>query len=467
MSFHGYEKTDILRNYDVFPKVFVKGKESEINIRSLGARPAFEPGKEYDVVICALEGGTPWDYPATGDFRELKLTCSDDLSFKFRYTFDKEMMYFIRFLNDEGRKIIQFPVYCVEKDLAGRWPLTGDLHMHTTESDGSQCPEVVCANYRNHGYDFMVVSDHGRYYPSLNAIKAFKGVKTGLTIVPGEEVHMPRVHDQRCDFHIVNFGGEYSINFLTETGAAIEKGHAKKIRSLNGKCPEFMPLPEWEDKMEKLAKKIKAPKDVDALQAAVAKWIFDEIRKANGLGIFAHPTWISNVYHVPEAFNRFITENKYFDAFEVLGGENYFEHNGFQTVKYYEDKAKGIRYPIVGSTDSHSSNPSNRNAYICSTMVFSPKNERTALISSIKDFYSVAIDTISTEFRVVGDNRLVRYATFLLKEYFPLHDELCFEEGRLMKQYVTGTEEERAEAKAVLNVIGDRVQKHREKYFDF
>jgi hypothetical protein len=27
---------------------------------------------------------------------------------------------------------------------------------------------------------------------------------------------------------------------------------------------------------------------------------------------------------------------------------------------------------------------------------------------------------------------------FLLEEYFPLHDELCFEEGRLMKDFICG-----------------------------
>ena len=45
-----------------------------------------------------------------------------------------------------------------------------------------------------------------------------------------------------------------------------------------------------------------------------------------------------------------------------------------------------------------------------------------------------------------------------------LHDELCFEEGRLMKQYVTGTEEEKEEAKAVLSVINGRVDRLRKKY---
>ena len=63
--------------------------------------------------------------------------------------------------------------------------------------------------------------------------------------------------------------------------------------------------------------------------------------------------------------------------------------------------------------------------------------------------------------------RLVRYATFLLQYFFPLHDELCFEEGRLMKQYATGTADERAEALEALAHINGRMKKQREKYFAF
>ena len=151
-----------------------------------------------------------------------------------------------------------------------------------------------------------------------------------------------------------------------------------------------------------------------------------------------------------------------FDAFEVLGGENYFEQNGWQTIRYYEDRAKGRKYPIVGSTDSHSS-VHNRNALIASTIVFAPENTREGIVYSIKAFYSVAVDSISTELRVVGEMRFVRYATFLLREFFPLHDELCFEEGRLMKDYACGDED----AAKTLHFISGRMKKQREKYFMF
>ena len=468
MPFNGFQVDENLLNYDVFPKVLVKNKPAKINIRPLGARPVFEPGKTYRLLVCALEGGKPCDYPASGDFKELCAVCNDDGGFVIEHTFTKEQMYFLRFLNDEGRRIIQFPVYCVDGDLAGRYPLRGDLHMHTIRSDGSQCPAVVCANYRKHGLDFMVVSDHNRYYPSLEAIDFYKDVPCGLAIIPGEEVHMPPVHGAESDFHTVNFGGEYSINALTDGPAVEEKGTDKKYRSLNGECPDYMPLAEWENKMQALADGLgDLPEGLDSVPVAVFKWIYDEIRKANGLGIFPHPTWISDVYHVPEVFWRYVTEKGWFDAFEVLGGENYYEQNGFQTLKYYDDRANGLDYPVVGSTDSHSSNPHNRNAFVCSTLVFSPENERRALIDSIKAKYSVAIDTIDENFRLVGNFRLSKYATFLLKYYFPLHDEVCREEGRLMKQYATGTPGEKAEALEVLRLIGGRVQKHREKYFDF
>jgi hypothetical protein len=171
---------------------------------------------------------------------------------------------------------------------------------------------------------------------------------------------------------------------------------------------------------------------------------------------------VQNVFHVPETLTEHIMATQPFDAFEVLGGENYFEQNGFQTVRYYEDRAKGRRYPIVGSTDSHSC-IHNRNGYIASTIVFSPENTREDIISSIKDFYSVAVDSISTELRLVGEIRFVRYGNFLLREFFPLHDELTFEEGRLMKAYACG---DKSAAEDLKRIYG-RMKAQREKYFKF
>jgi hypothetical protein len=224
--------------------------------------------------------------------------------------------------------------------------------------------------------------------------------------------------------------------------------------------------------MQAQAAQLKVPDGVDPLCAAVVTWVFGHIKKANGLGIFAHPFWFNDVQNVPDAMIDYIIENNLMDALEVIGGEHYYEdryyeQNRLQVIRYNDDRARGYRYPIVGSSDSHDCYATNPDAFISSTMVFSPLNERRALIDAIKGFYSIAIDTFSKEYRMVGGMRLVRYGSFLLKYYFPLHDELCFEEGRLMKQYATGTADEKKGALDNLECIYGRMKKLQQKYFSF
>lgn len=453
---------DELHNYDVFPKVFPEGKEVTVTIKPLGAHAAFED-REYTIDICPLNEGDKRNYPRLSGFRTITARPDADGCIRITETFRGEQEHYIRIYKDEKNRI-QLSVFSLLDDLCGRYPFVGDLHMHTCRSDGRQAPAIVAANYRKHGYDFLAITDHNRYYPSLEAMDAFKDVPNEFNLVTGEEVHMPKGDDDHInDVHIVNFGGKYSVNALIKDGPhCSEVGEDKALRSLEGDCPETMTKEEFWAAVDEYAKNIEIPEGVDPFAFACCKYIFDEIRKAEGLGIFAHPTWISNVFQVPEKLTKALFKDRCFDAFEVLGGENYFEQNGYQTIIYYEEAAKGNRVPIVGSTDSHSS-INNRNGFICSTMVFAPENTREEVIKAIKDYYSVAIDTISTEHRMVGTLRLVNYANFLYREFFPLHDDLCYEEGRLMKAYATGDED----AAEVLKAINGRMRKQREKYFAF
>ena len=164
---------------------------------------------------------------------------------------------------------------------------------------------------------------------------------------------------------------------------------------------------------------------------------------------------------LPEDYTEFVYKNKPFDAFEVLGGENFFSHNGFQTAFYYMMREQGYDHPIVGSTDSHSSTEHNRNGDICSTIVFAKANERVALIDAIKEKYSVAVDTISKEYRLVGDFRLIKYGSFLMENYFPLHDLACEAEGYYMNRYIAGD----ARAVTILKAMKGQQAEMMEKYF--
>jgi len=61
----------------------------------------------------------------------------------------------------------------------------GNTHTHTTESDGDSPPEYVARWYKDHGYDFLILSDHN----TLTDPALLSGlVDDGFLLIPGEEV---------------------------------------------------------------------------------------------------------------------------------------------------------------------------------------------------------------------------------------------------------------------------------------
>lgn len=61
--------------------------------------------------------------------------------------------------------------------------LRGNLHAHTTVSDGESPPEEVIAAYEKAGYDFLAISDHDRLVPP-DQYRAL----TRMTLIPADEV---------------------------------------------------------------------------------------------------------------------------------------------------------------------------------------------------------------------------------------------------------------------------------------
>ena len=72
----------------------------------------------------------------------------------------------------------------------GIW-LKGNLHTHSTRSDGSHDPQTVIDLYAGRNYDFLMLSDHDVYtsesdYSAIN--------DQGLTLIPGNEISRSGVH---------------------------------------------------------------------------------------------------------------------------------------------------------------------------------------------------------------------------------------------------------------------------------
>ena len=447
----------VLHNYDIYPKVVLSDVKHKFTVKPLGDHAKFESGAEYVLNVFKVDEANPSAYPERGGRQTFSAVPDENGCLVFDAALSGESEHFVNvYKKGVEKRLFTFSLYSLAHDMRGRIPLRGDLHIHTCRSDGGEGPTTVCANYRAHGYDFFTISDHRRYYPSIEAIEFYKDV-TDFTVVAGEEIHLPL-----NDVHYVNFGGTYSINALITDSANDEKaGKDLKYRSLDGKAPDPMEKEAFIEMIKERAKDVPREHESERRSFAVMEWIYGHMQKNGGLGIFPHPYWLCQMDQLPEEYTRFIYEKAPFDAFEVLGGENYYHHNGYQTALYYEMKAKGIDRPIVGSTDSHGSTENNRNALICSTIVFANENERTALIRAIKNKYSVAVDTISTEYRLVGDFRFVKYGSFLLENYFPLHDLACEAEGYYMNRLVAGD----PRAAEILKLMKGQIPEMQKKYF--
>lgn len=455
-----------LQNYDIFPKVFLTGREETITVKPMGIHAGFSADEEYVILVKEVSRAEDKRFPGSGAVRTFRVRRSEDGCLRLSAVYEREGMFLIEIRKgSDDTKVTVLRVYALEHNMAGRYPYRGDLHMHTCRSDGREDPSVVAANYRGHGYDFTVISDHGRYYPSLEARAKFRAAGergesdlTDLLIVQGEEVHLPL-----NAVHYVNFGGSFSINALVDSTPNKEKAGADPAwRSLDGKCPEVMTREAFEEMIRERAKSVPRELESERLSFAVAEWIHEMQQKAGGIGIFPHPYWLCSTMQLSEDYVEFFYREHPFDVFEVLGGERYYQHNGFQTSFYYEMKAKGVEYPIVGSTDSHGSTENNVMALVCSTIVFAPANATPDLCDSILKKYSVAVDSISAEYRLVGDFRWVKYGSFLMEEWYPLHDLACRAEGYFLKQFACGDEN----AEAVLLSMKGEVPRMMRKYFD-
>lgn len=421
-----------LAYYDVYPKIVQSNKESTICIEALYW--PWDEKKDYWVTIYPMD--TRIEVLESSEYDTIPLKPKDNL-LEFTYDFKKEQEYVLQVKNDLNAKreqCLHFSVYALDEDLFSRKAYKGDFHMHSFRSDGRESPAFVAASSRRIGFDFMALTDHGLFQPSIEAQEAYDDANIDLKIFTGEEIHPPE-----NDVHMINFGGKYSINELFRK----DSNWRKEVKAIEKELTDF-------------------PEGISSFEYSCCKWVFNKTREAGGLAIYCHPYWIcGKCYHVKPAFNDYMFEKQDFDAFELLGGHTP-ESNMLQISRYHEERAKGKKIPIVGSSDEHGCE---RNVYFgwYYTIVFSEDLQLDNIINNVKDLYSVTVEHLpGEEVRIHGPYRLVKYALFLNREVFPKHDQLCHEEGTQMLNYLQNKDE----ANAILKQLQGRTNALYKKYWN-
>ena len=132
----------------------------------------------------------------------------------------------------------------------GNW-YKGNLHLHSTNSDGVWTPEEVAKVYREHGYHFISFTEHEHYTYNQELDSEH------FIIIPGTELSCEKPEPFRI-YHMLGLGQD----------KAMDCGWAK-----NGFYHhQIIPVKEWEG--------MKTPQSV-----------LDEINGAGNLAVLNHPDW--------------------------------------------------------------------------------------------------------------------------------------------------------------------------------
>ena len=95
----------------------------------------------------------------------------------------------------------------------GRW-YRGNLHTHTSASDGDCTVEQATAFYRNNGYDFVAITDHCVCMDVDGLSDA------GFLVLHGMEVNGSGANGR--DYHVVGLGGRWAPNQRVEEGSSLQ-----------------------------------------------------------------------------------------------------------------------------------------------------------------------------------------------------------------------------------------------------
>ncbi len=402
------------KNYAIWPSVVPADKPTEMTIAPTEKAFLFFENETYRVSVISVDDDTI-DYYGLPTAKTFDVIAHGGV-LRFTFAFGREQEHLI-ILEYGEKKLQELVIYSLKPDLYALRPLKGDLHSHSYRSDGRRDPAALAGHFREQGYDFFALTDHNRYYPGGEIDETYQGVKLGLQRVKGEEVHTPG-----SVVHIVHVGGKKSVaEQYIEDRAAYEAA----IAAYEARVPATVPA-------------------VYKTRYAMARWACDRIHEAGGLAIFAHPFWRpggSCVYNVCVELAKILLESGMFDAYELVGGMEQLGVN-LSVALWADLRALGLQIPTVGSSDVHKLENASPDFPDHFTVCFARENENDAIIEAVKKGLCVAVEATGTEYerhyRCYGSFRLVSYAQYLLKYYFPQLQRICQGEGIAMRNYAMG-----------------------------
>ncbi len=258
----------------------------------------------------------------------------------------------------------------------------------------------------------IAITDHHKYAPSIEGRDYFSKITSKFILFPGEEVH----NRDMGYFHIINLGGNHSVNEIIETEKEYLEKELKKIKE----CATF-------------------PDNVDKDACAYRIFVANEIKRCGGVAIMAHPFWDAyGEYNMQTSDFIYHWQNGSFDALELLAGcDSCGNGDNLQVALYTDMRADGYSIPVVGASDSHSTTRESSLFNKHFSLIFAEGD--SDILTAIKSGRSVAVNRrADTDFFAFGSFRLVKYSGFLLNEYYPAYTSLAKKHSEALSRCTDG-----------------------------
>ncbi len=378
-------------------------------------------------ILCAGDDG---GFFAANDAPYLK--AKNEIPFSFdgstlsiKISFPREQRYTFLIYNKNLKDIkdrnfdLMAKVYALNSDIFQLTPFKCDFHMHSTGSDGKETPVEAGIKCMETGFDYQSLSDHSNYSSSVELMKEFKGLPISMNVYMAEEIH-------KSVAHILVVGASDSVtNYIAANKAEFDKSCDKYLKSLTG---------EFNDEERQIIARAMAEIDI--------------AHKLKGYTVFAHPYWRLGAERIGQrlgtGINSYLSDRTIdallmkcnFDAVEAVNATARDEQTDMMTATISEFKSHGRDIPIIGVSDAHHPDQHGKGY----TIAFAKTNAFNDIWSAIKSYNNVAVDSPGdgTTPIILGRRRFVRFAFFLLEEYFPLHDILCAKQAEVLSKILKG-----------------------------
>jgi len=325
---------------------------------------------------------------------------------------------------------VEVSFYAEAGEIVGLVPWKGDLHTHTVRSDGRETPAVLLSRMRSLGMDYVAITDHRVYGSGSPAGESRTDARTAddrlpdgvlpdgsaidLLVLPGEEINF-------CQGlgHIVSLNARRGVfESLPVRATGDDRGYLESFANIDAlTAPVYAGVA---DEIDRLA----LPDHVDRRLYGFVSAIVNAVRGAGGLAVVAHPFWSS--HHAMDLVRSTwdeIVRTGLFDAVEVFGGMS--PEENLLSYAHYASRLPSDRTPVVGGSDTHGRDDHDW-AGRSFTLAFAPNLSRDEIIGAIRSRRSTACLSVGEAGHLVaGDFRFVEYSYFLLRTFFPAHDERC------------------------------------------